>query len=117
MKTSKALEVLSPGAKWNLFDQNYDTLQWLSPEIPQPTKEQVEAKIEELRAQEPMKLLRVHRDKLLAETDWMANFDVTMSDAWKTYRQELRDLPSTATPVLDSSNILGISGVTWPTKP
>tara|TARA_Y100000114_G_scaffold26899_1_gene22587 strand:+ start:594 stop:902 length:309 start_codon:yes stop_codon:yes gene_type:complete len=37
--------------------------------------------------------LRLQRNKLLAQTDWMANSDVTMSDAWKTYRQELRDLP------------------------
>ena len=37
--------------------------------------------------------LRLQRNKLLAQTDWMANSDVTMSDAWKTYRQQLRDLP------------------------
>ena len=37
--------------------------------------------------------LRLQRNRLLAQTDWMANSDVTMSDAWKTYRQELRDLP------------------------
>ena len=33
--------------------------------------------------------LRRQRDALLAETDWMANSDVTMSDAWTTYRQAL----------------------------
>jgi len=38
--------------------------------------------------------LREKRNKLLVETDWMANSDVTMSDEWKTYRQALRDLPS-----------------------
>ena len=38
--------------------------------------------------------LRLKRNKLLAETDWMANSDVTISDDWKTYRQQLRDLPS-----------------------
>ena len=37
--------------------------------------------------------LRLQRNRLLAQTDWMANSDVTMSDAWKTYRQQLRDLP------------------------
>ena len=35
---------------------------------------------------------RETRNKLLAETDWMANSDVTMTDAWKTYRQALRDI-------------------------
>ena len=38
--------------------------------------------------------LRRERNNLLTETDWMANSDVTMSDSWKTYRQQLRDLPS-----------------------
>ena len=38
--------------------------------------------------------LRRKRNNLLTETDWMANSDVTMSDSWKTYRQQLRDLPS-----------------------
>ena len=41
-----------------------------------------------------LKEFRNKRNNLLAETDWMANSDVTMSDEWKTYRQALRDLPS-----------------------
>ncbi len=39
--------------------------------------------------------LRRQRDVLLAETDWMANSDVTMSTAWKNYRQALRDITKT----------------------
>jgi len=35
--------------------------------------------------------LRIRRNSLLAKTDWTANSDVTMSDAMKTYRQQLRD--------------------------
>ena len=35
--------------------------------------------------------LRIQRNILLAKTDWTANSDVTMSDAMKTYRQQLRD--------------------------
>ena len=41
------------------------------------------------------KALRLERDNKIAKSDWRANSDVTMSDAWKTYRQALRDLPST----------------------
>ena len=52
--------------------------------------------------------LRETRDKLLSETDWMANSDVTMSDAWKTYRQALRDL---------TANTSDTETPTWPTKP
>ena len=39
--------------------------------------------------------LRSVRNELLAETDYMALGDVTMSDAWKKYRQELRDITKT----------------------
>ena len=55
-----------------------------------------------------MEYIREHRDNLLTETDWMALGDVTMSDAWKTYRQLLRDIPASNTTYAD---------VTWPTKP
>ncbi len=55
--------------------------------------------------------LRKLRNNLLFETDWLANSDVTMSDEWKTYRQELRDLPSG----LDT--VEKVNNVTWPTKP
>lgn len=58
-----------------------------------------------------MNRLREQRDALLAETDWMANSDVTMSDAWKTYRQALRDITS-QTPTDDR-----LSNITFPTKP
>ena len=55
-----------------------------------------------------MEQIRNHRNSLLAETDWMATSDLTMSDAWKTYRQDLRDIPASNTTYAD---------VTWPTKP
>ena len=55
-----------------------------------------------------MEMIRNHRNNLLAETDWMALPDVTMSDEWKTYRQELRDIPASNTVY---------ENVTWPTKP
>ena len=45
--------------------------------------------------------LREQRNNLLAETDWMANSDVTMSDEMKTYRQELRDITKTFKSVKD----------------
>ena len=66
---------------------------------------------------EPMRLLRVERNRLLAETDWMANSDVTLADKWKTYRQSLRDLPASAKPKLSADGSLDMSSVTFPTKP
>ena len=55
--------------------------------------------------------LRFKRNRLLSETDWMANSDVTMSDDWKTYRQQLRDLPSG----LDT--VEKVEAKEFPTKP
>jgi len=55
--------------------------------------------------------LRRQRDALLVETDYMALGDVTLSDAWKTYRQALRDITDT-TPSDDA-----LSNITFPTKP
>ena len=55
--------------------------------------------------------LRNKRNELLVETDWMANSDVTMSTAWKNYRQALRDI-TTQTPTDDA-----LSNITFPTKP
>ena len=71
----------------------------------------------ELTNAEPMRLLRVERNRLLAETDWMANSDVTLADNWKTYRQALRDLPASASPKLSADGSLDMSSVTFPTKP
>ena len=64
-----------------------------------------------------MRLLRVERNRLLAETDWLGNSDVTMSTAWKTYRKNLRDLPASAKPKISADGSLDMSSVTWPTKP
>jgi len=40
-----------------------------------------------------MDQLRVFRNQALADSDWTAVKDRTMSQAWKDYRQALRDLP------------------------
>ena len=50
IKVSQALVALVPGAKWNLRDQDYDTLEWISTDITKPTKEAVLAKQSEMQA-------------------------------------------------------------------
>ena len=68
----------------------------------------VSSKVAELEIEKSWSDLRKKRNQLLAESDWMANSDVTMSDAWRTYRQALRDLPANTT---DPANPV------WPTPP
>jgi len=55
--------------------------------------------------------LRDKRNRLLAETDFYGNSDMSMSDAMTTYRQALRDLPAGKDTVAKCTN------ATWPTKP
>ena len=62
-----------------------------------------------------MAQLRIKRNELLIETDWMSASDYTMSDAWTTYRQALRDLPANNTNASWDGTTLG--NVTFPTKP
>ena len=55
--------------------------------------------------------LRNRRNRKLADTDFYALSDVTLSEDMTTYRQDLRNLPSGLTTVED------VDTVTWPTKP
>jgi len=98
-------------------DSNGSAIESADPKDWGTTWAKVSAKKTELVNAEPMRLLRVERDRLLAETDWMANSDVTLADNWKTYRQALRDLPASASPKLSADGSLDMSSVTFPTKP
>ena len=68
----------------------------------------VETKLAELNLEEPLKLLRAERDKRIAETDWWASSDLTMSVERTTYRQALRDITNT---------YASLDDVVWPVKP
>jgi hypothetical protein len=72
------------------------------------TWDEVNVKLQDLTAAEPMKFLRAERDRLIASTDWWASSDLTMTDAQTAYRQALRDITDSATSLDD---------VTWPTAP
>jgi len=68
----------------------------------------VSAKQAELEAAIPMKRLRAARNQRLADTDWWASSDLTMTAAQTAYRQALRDITETYTSLDD---------VVWPVKP
>ena len=84
-------------------------------EVPAETANALSTEI----AQEPMVVLKSMRNGELQISDWTQGTDSPLSDSdkdlWATYRQSLRDLPSTATPSLTEKKIL--TNVTWPTKP
>jgi hypothetical protein len=76
-------------------------------DAPRDFLESVGCSAEDLDAAE-LEMLREERNKIIVESDWMANSDVTMSDEWKTYRQALRDITESYSSIYD---------VVWPTKP
>ena len=117
-----ALQILTPGAEWVLRGSEYSGLEWIDGHgHDKPTEAALTAKIAELNGAEAMRLLRVERDKRLAKDDWKVvkakETGSNLSTAFKTYRQALRDLPSTATPTLTSDYELDMTSVTWPTEP
>jgi len=83
--------------------------------IPKPSQKYLEDKLAALIAAEPIRLLRIDRDKLLASSDWAGLSDTALtsevSAKWKLYRQKLRDFPSG----LDT--VEKVKAVTWPEKP
>jgi hypothetical protein len=89
-------------------DSNGSGIESANPSDFGTTWKAVSDKKKELEDAEPMRLLREERNKRLSETDWMASSDLTISDAWKKYRQDLRDITKTATSLDD---------VKFPTKP
>ena len=112
-----ALLLLKPESEWVLRGEDYSGLEWLDSKQTQPTETEVNSKISELDNAEPIKLLREERNRRIAKTDWRASADLTLTDAWKPYRQALRDLPASASPKLDSNYELDLTSVTWPTEP
>ena len=114
---ASALEVLKPKAHWTVFGDTYADIEWLDEIQTKPTEEEVNLKVVELKAAEPMRLLRIKRNSLLKETDWRASSDLIISEEWKIYRQRLRDLTDGNAPDLNSDGTLDKTSVNWPTPP
>mgnify|MGYP003129500389 FL=1 len=107
---AEALAQLTPNAEWVIDGDSYEGITWLSSDITKPTKSEVTAKITELEAGEPLRLLRRDRNQKLRMSDWTQGSDVpdAIKTPWATYRQKLRDLPANTS---DPNN------PTWPTEP
>ena len=116
-----ALQALRPKANWHMIGTEYSGIHWDDKIQTKPTEEEVNAKIAELEAAEPMRLLREERNRRLAETDWTQLKDIDLDFIrerdWKNYRQALRDLPAKSNPKLTESGKLDMSSISWPDKP
>ena len=114
---TRALEELKPNSEWAVIGDQYSRLTWLDKNQTKPTEDEINAKITELQNAEPMRILRIERNRLLQETDWRASSDLIISEEWKIYRQRLRDLPEGNSPDLNSNGTLDKTSINWPTPP
>jgi len=101
--------------------EDYDNILWLNDDY--PSKEEIQAKIAELTAAEPLRLLRLERDRLLQQTDWEIQRNTERnidSTELITYRNALRDLPqeiesgNISAPTLDDQGNLIFDN--WPVR-
>ena len=107
------------GYSREVLEDGVGTIIWDNPSASGlPTDDQIITKAKELSVNNPINAMRQTRNMILQESDWMANSDVTMSDEWKKYRQDLRDITKTVT----DDKVRYAMGddmfhSNWPTKP
>jgi len=115
-----ALPLLYPGVPWSIVGTNLADLNWPN-DLALPTQEEVDAKINELQSLEAVRLLRIERNRRLAEVDYITlrayRQGVPVPADWAAYMQALADLPADAEPQLNEYYELDMESVTWPEKP
>jgi len=111
-----ALTSLCPNASFTIKN---GIVKWVNTPTYIPTETEIQTKIAELEAGEPMRVLRLERNHRLAETDWVTikaySQGAEVSAEWKTYLQALRDLPANSEPQLDEQG--NLTNVAWPEIP
>ena len=99
--------------------ESYDSLEWLDSST-KPTKTKLDSYLSSVETEE-MLVFRQMRNQKLLESDWTRIDDCGISTSkkaeWATYRQELRDITKTVTPVFITRGIIDESKFSWPTKP
>ena len=119
----EVLHSLKPNCQWTIQGEEVSGLTWLDENSEKPTDEELYAKIAELRAAEPMRLLREERNRRIALTDWRFRSDLSPSQEWKDYCVALRDFPENYSPTIDILMEDGYSLVKedntapWPEEP
>lgn len=106
----KAILKINSSAEFSINNNNINQITWLNNTTPIPI-EDIQAQLPTVEFELSLEDLRQKRNVLLAETDYFALSDVTMSSEMTTYRQSLRDITNGLTTVDE------INAVTFPTKP
>lgn len=107
---ARAILKINPNAKFTVIDDDVNQITWLEGTTPISASD-INAQLGAVELDIALEELRWKRNKLLAETDYLALSDVTMSSDMTTYRQELRDLTNGV------DTVEKVNAVTFPTKP
>ena len=106
----EAILKINPNAEFTVDGNDIDRITWLNGTTP-ITKSDIKAQFSAVELDFALGDLRQKRNKLLAETDYLALSDNTLSTEMATYRQKLRD-------ITDGLNTVAkVKAVTMPTKP
>ena len=101
---------INPNAQVTIQDNNYESIQWDNGTTP-ISLEDIENRRSTVEFNESLNDLRQKRNNLLAQTDYLALSDQTMTAEMTTYRQALRDITNGLTTVEQ------VNAVFWPEKP
>jgi len=105
-----AIKKINPNAEFYINADDINQITWLNGTTPISVSD-IQAQFTAVELDIAIQNLRAKRNRLLAETDYLALSDNTLSDDMKKYRQDLRDLPAGKDTVEKCEN------ATWPTKP
>jgi len=106
----KTILKINPNAEFSVNGNDINQITWLNGTTPISVSD-IQAQFPIVEFDIAMEYLRTKRNKLLAETDYLALSDNTMSAEMTTYRQSLRDITNGLTTVDE------VNAVVWPTKP
>ena len=116
-----AVPLVRPGASYIFYGDDYSGLEWLDKTQSKPSLRELQNKVNELNSIEPMRLLRIERNKRLAAVDWVTikynSQGLPVPDNWKNYTQALRDITDNASPRCLPDGSLDLSSVDWPVIP
>ena len=109
----KAIKAINPNAEVTVGNDSLDDITWLNGTTPIP-KADIEAQLTTVDLDNALEKVRIKRNGLLAETDYVALSDLQgtlLTTEMTNYRQALRDITNGLDTVEKCNN------VTWPTKP
>jgi hypothetical protein len=114
--TSEAILALCPGASFGIKDEDYNTLEWFSTDIAQPTQQQVNDQIIIMDQQAPLNACKQQASELLYETDWTTIADVADPTKSSPYLLNQAEFVAYRSAVRQLA-VYPVANPTWPTKP